>query len=160
MGKFADVENIAREGYIHPERAGVPGLGWHVGAGPAERTSETTEDISADKGKDQMTQFSDREKAFENKFQKDQEVRFKVTARRNKLLGLWAAGKMGLQGSTAEAYAKDVVAADFEAPGDQDVLKKVLKDLTGKGIDISEHGVRREMDRLLDQAKKEIAGES
>ena len=107
-----------------------------------------------------MTQFSDREKAFETKFQKDQELRFKVTARRNKLLGLWAAEKMGLQGGAAEAYAKDVVVSDFEAPGDQDVLNKVLKDLTGKGIEISEHAVRHEMDRLFEEAKRAIAEES
>jgi hypothetical protein len=107
-----------------------------------------------------MTQFSDREKAFETKFQKDEELRFKVTARRNRLLGLWAAEKMGISGGDADAYAKEVVASDFEAPGDDDVLNKVLKDLTGKGIDISEHGVRHEMDRLLDEAKRQIASET
>lgn len=107
-----------------------------------------------------MTQFSDREKAFETKFQKDEELRFKVNARRNKLLGLWAAEKMGLQGGDADAYAKEVVASDFEAPGDDDVLNKVHKDLTGKGIDISEHGVRHEMDRLFEQAKQQIASET
>lgn len=106
-----------------------------------------------------MTQFSDREKAFETKFQKDQEVRFKVTARRNRLLGLWAAEKLGLQGGEAEAYAKDVVAADFEEPGDNDVLRKVQRDLAAKGIEMSEHGVRHEMDRLLEEAKRQIAGE-
>ena len=103
-----------------------------------------------------MTQFSDREKAFETKFQKDQEVRFKVTARRNRLLGLWAAEKLGLQGGEADAYAKDVVAADFEEPGDNDVLRKVQQDLAAKGIEISEHGVRHEMDRLLEEAKRQI----
>lgn len=106
-----------------------------------------------------MTQFSDREKAFETKFQKDQELQFKVMARRNKLLGLWAADKMGLQGEEADAYSKEVVVSDFDEPGDQDVLRKVLQDLTGKGIDISEHGLRTEMDRLLDQAKQQIANE-
>jgi len=106
-----------------------------------------------------MTQFSDREKAFETKFQKDQELQFKVTARRNKLLGLWAAEKLGLQGGDADAYAKEVVAADFEEPGDNDVMRKVQKDLTAKGYEISEHGVRHEMDRLLDEAKRQIAAE-
>jgi len=106
-----------------------------------------------------MTQFNDREKAFENKFQKDQELQFKVTARRNKLLGLWAAGKIGLEGEAAAAYSKEVVVSDFDEPGDQDVLRKVLTDLTDKGVDINEHGVRHEMDRLFEQAKKEIAGE-
>lgn len=106
-----------------------------------------------------MTQFNDREKAFENKFQKDQELQFKVTARRNKLLGLWAAGKIGLEGEAAAAYSKEVVVSDFDEPGDQDVLRKVLTDLTDKGVDINEHGVRHEMDRLFEQAKKEIASE-
>jgi hypothetical protein len=110
-------------------------------------------------GKNQMTQFSDREKAFETKFQKDQELQFKVTVRRNKLLGLWAAEKLGLRGGDADAYAKEVVAADFEEPGDNDVMRKVQKDLTAKGIEISEHGVRHEMDRLLDEAKRQIAAE-
>jgi len=106
-----------------------------------------------------MTQFSDREKAFETKFQKDQELQFKVTARRNKLLGLWAAEKLGLQGGDADAYAKEVVAADFEEPGDNDVLRKVRNDLTAKGIEISEHGVRHEMDRLFEEAKRQVATE-
>lgn len=104
-----------------------------------------------------MTQFNDREKAFESKFQKDQELQFKVMARRNKLLGLWAAGKLGLQGDEAEAYSREVVVSDFDEPGDQDVLRKVHRDLTDKGVEISEHGVRKEMDRLLDEAKQQIA---
>lgn len=106
-----------------------------------------------------MTQFSDREKAFETKFQKDQELQFRVMARRNKLLGLWAAAKMGLEGDAADAYSKEVVVSDFDEPGDADVLRKVHHDLTDKGIEISEHGVRNEMDRLLNQAKQEIANE-
>jgi hypothetical protein len=106
-----------------------------------------------------MTQFSDREKAFETKYQKDQELQFKVTARRNKLLGLWAAGKIGLSGEEADAYSKEVVVSDFDEPGDNDVLRKVLQDLTDKGVEITEHGVRHEMDRLFEQAKQEIANE-
>ena len=106
-----------------------------------------------------MTQFKDREKSFEAKFKKDQELQFKVTARRNKLLGLWAAEKLGLEGDAAAAYAKEVVVSDFDEPGDKDVLRKVLKDLTNKGVTATEHGVRREMDRLLEQAKTEIASE-
>ena len=106
-----------------------------------------------------MTQFNDREKAFETKFQKDQELQFKVNARRNKLLGLWAAEKLGIGGDDADAYAKEVVVSDFEAPGDDDVLKKVHGDLSNKGIDITEHAVRLEMDRLLVRAKSEIAEE-
>jgi len=106
-----------------------------------------------------MTQFSDREKAFETKFQKDQELQFKVMARRNKLLGLWAADKLGFQGEEAQAYSKEVVVSDFDEPGDQDVLRKVLHDLTEKGVDITEHALRHEMDILLEKAKQEIATE-
>jgi hypothetical protein len=104
-----------------------------------------------------MTTFNEREKAFEEKFKHDQELRFKVHARRNKLLGLWAAGKMGLKAAEAEAYAKTVVDADFLKPGDDDVVEKVLKDLTAKGISASVADIRREMERLLPLAKEQIA---
>lgn len=150
-----------RGGYIHAMIAEAPPGGFSAtrnrGANAAETPGRGPE--TERQGKDQMTQFSDREKAFETKFQKDQEVRFKVTARRNKLLGLWAAEKLGLQGGAADSYAKEVVAADFDEPGDNDVLRKVHKDLSGKGIEITEHGVRHEMDRLLEEAKQQIASE-
>lgn len=97
-----------------------------------------------------------RKQAFEAKFQKDQELQFKVTARRNKLLGLWAAEQMDMSGGDAEAYAKEVVASDFDEPGDEDVLRKVLGDLEGKGIDVSEHAIRREMDALMGEAKEQF----
>ncbi len=103
-----------------------------------------------------MTNFNEREKGFEAKFKHDEELRFKVVARRNKLLGLWAAGLMGLEGEAVEAYAKDVVRSDFEAPGDDDVLRKVLDDLTGKGIEASEKLVRKHMNDLLAEAKDQI----
>jgi hypothetical protein len=106
-----------------------------------------------------MTQFKDRGKGFEAKFQQDQELQFKVMARRNKLLGLWAAEKLGMEGDAAAAYAKEVVVSDFDEPGDNDVLRKVLNDLKGKGVDASEHSVRHEMDRLLDKAKEQISSE-
>ncbi|MDA0656330.1 MAG: DUF1476 domain-containing protein [Proteobacteria bacterium] len=106
-----------------------------------------------------MAQFDDRKKAFEAKFHKDQELQFKVTARRNKLLGLWAAEKMGIEGTDADAYAKEVVLADFEEPGDDDILRKVLGDLQGKGLDISEHAVRHEMDALMGEAKRQFTEE-
>lgn len=106
-----------------------------------------------------MTQFNQREKAFEAKFQQDQELQFKVTARRNKLLGLWAAQQLGLEGGDAEAYAKDVVASDFDEPGDDDVLRKVLQDMEAKNIAATEQSVRAEMIRLMDQAKSEIAAQ-
>ena len=97
--------------------------------------------------------LGDRLKAFEAKFQQNLELRFKVTARRNKLLGLWAAGKLGMVGGDAEVYAKEVVASDFDEPGDEDVLRKVLGDLNGKGLNISEKTVRQEMGALMDKAK-------
>ena len=103
-----------------------------------------------------MTNFNEREKGFEAKFKHDEELRFKVVARRNKLLGLWAAGLMGLEGEAVEAYAKDVVRSDFEAPGDDDVLRKVLDDLTGKGIEASEKLVRKQMNDLLAEAEDRI----
>ena len=104
-----------------------------------------------------MTSFSDREKGFEEKFRHDQELRFRVLARRNKLLGQWAAEKLGLKGDAGEQYAKDVVAADFQKPGDDDVLDKVAKDLADKGLAITREQVRHEMTLLLEQAKRQIA---
>lgn len=103
-----------------------------------------------------MSQFDKRQKGFEEKHRRDKELSFKVKARRNRLLGLWAAEKLGLAGDDAAAYAKEVVASDFEAPGDEDVLQKVHGDLSAKGLDVSEHLVRREMDRLLEQARAEV----
>ena len=105
-----------------------------------------------------MTTFEEREKGYEAKFKRDQEFQFKATARRNKLLGLWAAGKLGLSGGDAEAYAKEVVVADFEEPGDDDVLRKVAEDLKGKGVGADE--VRREMDRLMPVAAEQVEGEA
>ena len=104
-----------------------------------------------------MSQFDKREKGFEEKHRRDQEMSFKVQARRNKLLGLWAAEKLGLTKAESEVYAKEVVKADFDAPGDDDVLRKVLGDLEGKGVDTSEHLVRKEMDRLLEVARAELS---
>jgi hypothetical protein len=104
-----------------------------------------------------MTTFDEREKAFEEKFKHDQELRFKVHARRNKLLGLWAAARMGLAGAEAEAYARAVVEADFQAPGEDDVCGKVVKDLNAKGISADAAQVRAEMERLLLVARDQIA---
>ena len=89
-----------------------------------------------------MTTFDDRERAFENMYARDQEMQFKVTARRNRLLGQWAAGLMGLTEVEAEAYAKDVVRADFEEAGDEDVIRKLLGDLTSAGVDIDDARIR------------------
>jgi hypothetical protein len=104
--------------------------------------------------------FNDREKGFEAKYQHDQEIQFKITARRNKLLGLWAAEQMGLAGADADAYAKEVVVADFEEAGDDDVLRKVLGDLTDKGVGLDEKAVRKEMDSLMATAREQIIAES
>ena len=106
-----------------------------------------------------MTTFNEREKAAEARFGRDQETAFKITARRNKLLGLWVAGHLGLGGDEAEAYAREVVKADFERPGEEDVFEKVWEDLQGKGVDLSEHRVRRRMADLMEEAKRQIVGE-
>ena len=107
-----------------------------------------------------MTTFDDREKGFEAKYKHDQELQFKVNARRNKLLGLWAAEQMGITGAAADAYAKDVVQADFESPGDADVIAKVLKDLQAKGKSMSEAQLRKHFDTLLAVAKEQIMKQS
>ncbi len=103
--------------------------------------------------------FEERKTAAEAKFKHDEEFKFKVMARRNKLLGLWAADLMGVVGADADAYAKQVVVSDFEEPGDDDVLRKVLGDLQAKDCSEDETAVRQQMDRLLDQAKDELASE-
>jgi hypothetical protein len=106
-----------------------------------------------------MTTFNDREKAFEDKYKHDEDLRFRVEARRNKLLGLWAAELMQRGGEAAEAYAKEVVASDFEEPGDSDVVRKVLGDLENAGVEMSEHRLRKKMDELVEQAKEQIMSE-
>jgi len=103
-----------------------------------------------------MTTFDKREEGLEKQFAHDAELRFKATARRNKLLGMWAAGKLGLTGAEAEAYAKEVVLADFEEPGDDDVFRKVRKDFDAKGVVQSDHQIRRTMEELLAQAVAQI----
>ncbi len=103
-----------------------------------------------------MNTFDDRKKGFESKFAHDEELRFKATARRNKLLGLWAAEKLGLAGDAAESYAKEVVASDFEEAGDDDVVRKVLGDFKAKNVEQSEHQVRRTMDELMGTAVEQI----
>jgi hypothetical protein len=114
---------------------------------------------AASRGVKDMTSFDDRKKGFEDKFKHDQETLFKIAARRNKLLGLWAAEHLGLQGDAAEAYAKEVVAADFEKPGDEDVIGKVVKDLSAKNAGITEAQVRDRFQRCAAEARKQIAGQ-
>jgi hypothetical protein len=103
-----------------------------------------------------MTTFDDREKGFESKFALDQEQEFKAIARRNKLLGLWAAEKMGLSAGSADQYASAVVKADFEQPGEEDVFRKIAQDFEGSGISVSEGEIRRKMDELASIARDQI----
>ncbi|MCZ0736668.1 DUF1476 domain-containing protein [Phreatobacter sp. AB_2022a] len=103
-----------------------------------------------------MSTFDKREDEFEKRFAHDEELRFKATARRNKLLGLWAAEKLGKTGADAEAYAKEVVNADFEEAGDHDVLRKVKADFDKAGVNQSEHQIRRTMEELMQTAVAQI----
>jgi hypothetical protein len=103
-----------------------------------------------------MTTFDKREEGFEKKFALDEEQRFKANARRNKLLGLWAAEKLGLAGAEADAYAKEIVMADFEEAGDDDVFRKIRKDFDAKNVAQSDHQIRRTMDELMAKAAAEI----
>lgn len=106
-----------------------------------------------------MTSFDDRKNAYESKFAHDEELKFKATARRNKLLGRWAAEKMGLTGEAAETYAKDVVLSDLQEPGEEDVFRKVRKDFDAKGVDQSDHQIRRTMEELMGEAVRQIETE-
>ena len=103
-----------------------------------------------------MTTFDDREKAFETKFARDEELQFKVGARRNKLLGLWAAELLKLTPEEADTYAKSVVHADFEEVGDEDVFRKVFGDLTARGVEVTEHQVRRMMEEKMAEARRQF----
>jgi hypothetical protein len=107
-----------------------------------------------------MTTFNEREKAFEKKYEHDQDLKFKVNARKNKLLGLWAAGLIGKSGADAEAYAKDVVMADLEKPGDSDVIEKLVKDLAAAGKPMEDHTIRKQAERLAVAAKEQIMKET
>lgn len=103
--------------------------------------------------------FQDREKAFEDKFKHDSELRFKVEVRRNKLLGLWAAELLGLQDEEAQSYARAVVASDFEEVGDQDLVRKILGDFQERNVELSEHRLRKKMDELVEVAKQQVMTE-
>jgi hypothetical protein len=106
-----------------------------------------------------MTNFEDREKGFERKFAHDEELKFRATARRNKLLGLWAAEQLGLSGDEAQAYAREIVKADLAEPGDEDVFRKVRSDFDAKGIAESDHQIRRMMGELMAAAVSQIESE-
>jgi hypothetical protein len=103
-----------------------------------------------------MSSFDKREEGFEKKYALDEEQKFKAEARRNKLLGLWAAEKLGITGDDAAAYAKEVVAADFEEAGDQDVQNKVVKDFAAKGVAVTAAEVRVKMDELMALAAAQV----
>lgn len=103
-----------------------------------------------------MTTFDDREKAFETKFAHDAEMAFRVAARRNRLLGEWAAQRMGLTAAESDAYSKAVIQADFEEAGDEDVIRKLLGDLTAAGIEVSEHEIRRTLEEKTVEARRQL----
>ena len=103
-----------------------------------------------------MNTMKDREDAFEKKYAHDEELRFKAEARRNKALGLWAAGLMGKSGEDAEAYAKEVIIVDFEEAGDDDVFGKLRRDFDAAGVEQSDHQIRRTMDEFLAKAIDEV----
>ena len=107
-----------------------------------------------------MSTFDKREEGFESKFAHDEELRFKANARRNKLLGLWAAELLGLEGDKAEEYAKEVVRSDFDEPGDEDVFRKVRADFDAKGVSISDDDLRAKMKELYVQVAAEFAPEN
>jgi hypothetical protein len=103
-----------------------------------------------------MTTFDDRERAFENMYARDQEMQFKIVARRNRLLGQWAAGLMGLTEVEAEAYAKDVIRSDFEEAGDEDVIRKILGDLTSAGVECDETRIREALAHKSVEARRQL----
>jgi hypothetical protein len=103
-----------------------------------------------------MSTFDKREEGFEKKYALDEEQKFKAEARRNRLLGMWVAEKLGMTGDAATAYAKEVVASDFEEAGDGDVVRKVLGDLTAKGIAMTEPQLRAKMDELTATAVMQV----
>ena len=103
-----------------------------------------------------MTTFDERERAFETKFAHDQEMAFRVTARRNRLLGQWAAQKMGLTPEETDAFAKAVVQAEFEEAGDEDVIRKLYGDLVSAGVEVDEATIRAELDARLIEARRQL----
>ena len=103
-----------------------------------------------------MTTFDDRERAFETIYARDQEMQFKVVARRNRLLGQWAANLMGLTAEEADAYAKEVIRADFEEAGDEDVIRKLLGDLTSAGVECDDARIREALDDKAVEARRQF----
>jgi len=106
-----------------------------------------------------MTTFDERERAYERKFALDEELRFKATVRRNKLVGLWAAEKLGLTGPDADAYAKDVIRADFSKPGDEDIVEKIRQDFDAKGVAVTNDQIRLALIEMTATAVHQIEAE-
>ena len=104
-----------------------------------------------------MSTFEDREQAFENKFKYDQDMVFKINSRRARLIGLWAAERLGIAGEKAEAYAQEVVSADLDEPGHVDIIRKLQTDFKAKGLDISDHRISKELERQWEIARQQIA---
>ena len=104
-----------------------------------------------------MSTFEDREKAFENKFKYDQDILFKINSRRARLIGLWAAERLGISGDKAEAYAQEVVSADLDEPGHADIIRKLQADFKAKGIEISDHRITKELERHWETARLQVA---
>jgi hypothetical protein len=107
-----------------------------------------------------MTNFEEREKGFERKFAHDEELKFRATARRNRLLGLWAAEQMGVTGDAAQAYAREVIKADLAEPGEEDLFRKIRADFDAKGVSQSDHQIRRMMADLMGEAVGQIESEA
>jgi hypothetical protein len=124
-----------------------------------ETAAGPEDNVLISRGYEMSDAFKDREKAAEAKWAHDEETRFKVNARRNKLLGLWAAGEMGITGPAADDYAKEVVKADFEEEGTEDVVRKVLKDFQAKGMTLSDHAIRKRLEELQTVAVEQVVKE-
>jgi hypothetical protein len=107
-----------------------------------------------------MSTFDDREQGFENKFKHDNELEFRIGARRNRLLGLWAAQLLGIHGADAESYARKLAELETHAPGEHSVVERVLEDFKARGVEMSEHRLRRHMDELLQSARSQIMTEA
>ncbi len=103
-----------------------------------------------------MNTFEDREQAFENKFKYDQDILFKINSRRARLIGLWAAERLGIAADKAEAYAQEVVSADLDEPGHADIIRKLQADFKQKGVEISDHRIAKELERHWEIARKQV----
>jgi hypothetical protein len=130
---------------------GLPGTNSETGADPKRK-----DNLRRIRG---MTSFEDRERGFEGKFKHEQELGFKISARRNKLVGLWAAQELKLPAAEHDTYAKSVVMADLEKPGDDDVVAKLLADFKAKGVDMTDHRIRHQLTELREAARKQVMAE-